>query len=153
MTKFNCTCFIKKLLNVRWVLLRQLLQWLMLTTVAPTLSLTLILILILSLPWAKNPTITLTLNLLLLEISSQEQLSPQQMLDHHIYAVKVKRHSRDHVVRCRGSQECGSRFVNFACNLPSSQSSTYNSVHAKFPLQVTNFNEAVSWCRGHTRGN
>ena len=23
--------------------------------------------------------------------------------------------SRDHVVRCRGSQECGSRFVNFAC--------------------------------------
>ena len=25
----------------------------------------------------------------------------------------VTRH--DHVVRCRGSQECGSRFVNFAC--------------------------------------
>ena len=23
--------------------------------------------------------------------------------------------TRDHVVRCRGSQECGSRFVNFAC--------------------------------------
>ena len=23
--------------------------------------------------------------------------------------------SRDQVVRCRGSQECGSRFVNFAC--------------------------------------
>ena len=23
--------------------------------------------------------------------------------------------SRDHVVRCRGSQECGSRFVNFTC--------------------------------------
>ena len=23
--------------------------------------------------------------------------------------------SRDHVVRCRGSEECGSRFVNFAC--------------------------------------
>ena len=23
--------------------------------------------------------------------------------------------SPDHVVRCRGSQECGSRFVNFAC--------------------------------------
>ena len=22
---------------------------------------------------------------------------------------------RDHVVRCRGSQECGSRIVNFAC--------------------------------------
>ena len=23
--------------------------------------------------------------------------------------------SRDQVIRCRGSQECGSRFVNFAC--------------------------------------
>ena len=26
---------------------------------------------------------------------------------------------RDHVVRCRGSQECGSRFVNFACQFHS----------------------------------
>ena len=31
-----------------------------------------------------------------------------------MYAVKV-RQIRDHVVRCHGSQECGSRFVNFAC--------------------------------------
>ena len=26
---------------------------------------------------------------------------------------------RDHVIRCRGSQECGSRFVNFACQFHS----------------------------------
>ena len=32
------------------------------------------------------------------------------------YAVKVRRlTTRDHVVRCRGSQECGSCNVNFAC--------------------------------------
>ena len=42
--------------------------------------------------------------------------------------------SRDHVVRCRGSQECGSRFVNFACKLhwrwhgPSHNSEIYNIV-------------------------
>ena len=32
-----------------------------------------------------------------------------------LYAVKVKRHNVVRGGRCRGSQECGSRNVNFAC--------------------------------------
>ena len=36
------------------------------------------------------------------------------------YTVKVRRHTPwSIVVRCRGSQECGSRFVNFACQFHS----------------------------------
>ena len=36
-----------------------------------------------------------------------------------LYAFKVRRHIRDHVFHCRGSQECGSRFVNLACQFHS----------------------------------
>ena len=52
--------------------------------VTPILTLNLILILILTLPKTKNPIITLTLISLLSEMSSQEQLSPEQnlLLDH-----------------------------------------------------------------------
>ena len=33
----------------------------------------------------------------------------------HYTLLKSDVTTRDHVVRCRGSQECGSRNVNFAC--------------------------------------
>ena len=61
--------------------------------VTPTLTLNLILIL--TLPRTKNPIITLTLTLCCLRISSLEQLSPEQMSDHHADAcVKEVRHGR-----------------------------------------------------------
>ena len=41
--------------------------------------------------------------------------SGQKLFPYKYTLLKSDVTSRDHVVRCRGSQECGSRFVNFAC--------------------------------------
>ena len=43
-----------------------------------------------------------------------------------LYAVNVKRHN---VVRCRGSQECGSRNVNFACKFHWRWHAVFGSSH------------------------
>ena len=44
----------------------------------------------------------------LLHYTAVQYEAPYTLLKSHVTI-------RDHVVRCRGSQECGSRFVNFAC--------------------------------------
>ena len=48
----------------------------------PTIILILNLNLILTLPWTKNPIITLALTYFLLEISPQEEYSPEQLSNH-----------------------------------------------------------------------
>ena len=58
-------------------------------------------------------------------MESQKVFYPKSQKRHIVYTAHARYEdytllksdvtSRDQVVRCRGSQECGSRFVNFAC--------------------------------------